>query len=70
MVTINVRCSNEAKTTVEVELHQTVNDLKEAIFKQLPDYPVSCQKLIFSGRVLKDDDVLSTCKMVSVTVLH
>lgn len=47
----------DSKYTVEAERTWTVADLKEGVAKEA-DITVEDQKLIYKGKILKDDDVL------------
>ncbi|KAJ3332315.1 hypothetical protein HDU76_000645 [Blyttiomyces sp. JEL0837] len=73
-ITLNVKSSNESKFTVEVDPTGTVLSLKEAIAKHLESSslptPAENQRLIFAGRVLKDEEVLSTYKIVDGSTIH
>jgi ubiquilin len=67
MVEINVKCTNEIKLSVAAELSDTVKSLKEKIEDKLKDSaiptPAGSQRLIFSGRVMKDEETLSIYKI-------
>jgi len=43
---------------VEAEEQATVETLKKIIAEAKPDFPADLQKLIYSGRILKDEDVV------------
>ncbi|KAJ3190972.1 hypothetical protein HK101_008195, partial [Irineochytrium annulatum] len=67
MVTINVKSSNEAKFSVDVGEGATIAKVKDAIANAMEataPTPVGNQRLIFSGRVLKDEENLTTYKIV------
>ncbi|KAG8901413.1 hypothetical protein FRB99_005324 [Tulasnella sp. 403] len=72
-VTINVKGKssrpNELKLTITIELEKTVKDLKAAIADK-SNVEAERQRLIYSGRVLKDDDQLSTYKIQSNHTVH
>ncbi|KAJ3158901.1 hypothetical protein HK101_001214, partial [Irineochytrium annulatum] len=73
MVTINVKSSNEAKFSVEVGEAATIAEVKDAIAKAMEatnPTPVANQRLIFSGRVLKDEENLATYKIVDGSTIH
>ena len=54
-MTINIKTTKGAKDQVTVSGTATVKQLKEAIAEKLPGSPVECQRLIYKGRVMKDD---------------
>lgn len=53
-ITVNIKCSNADKATIKVERNATVLDMKELIAGSL-SVPAAQQRLIYKGRVLKDD---------------
>ncbi|KAL7753469.1 hypothetical protein RI367_001244 [Sorochytrium milnesiophthora] len=69
-ITLNIKSSSEAKCSVSIESDQTVLTLKEKIAETMPDYPANAQRLIFAGRVLKDEEVLSTYKVADGNTIH
>ena len=56
-VAVNVRCSNGTKFSVTTSLDSTVESFKELI-AQNSDVPANQQRLIYKGRILKDDQTL------------
>lgn len=56
---INIRCSNGSKFSVRASLESTVGDFK-AILAQNCDIPADQQRLIYKGRILKDDQTLTS----------
>lgn len=66
-VNINIKCSNEVKLAVSVDPTETVKSLKEKIEEKLKESaiptPAASQRLIYSGRVMKDEEVLSIYKI-------
>jgi ubiquilin len=64
---IFIKCTNEVKLTITVEPTETVKLLKEKIEEKLKDSAIptsaSAQRLIYSGRVMKDEEVLSIYKI-------
>ncbi|KAI0706095.1 ubiquitin-related domain-containing protein [Cytidiella melzeri] len=74
-VQINVKGPNELKLLIPISTDKTVLDLKQAIADR-SDVPADRQRLTYSGRVLKDGDILAvyniqpshTVHMVAVTV--
>ena len=70
-VTFTIKSSSDQKHVVTVSLASTVADLKQKL--AAADYaniPVERQRLIYSGRVLKDPDTLSACKIKEGNTVH
>lgn len=57
VVAVNVRCSNGSKFSVRTSLESTVESFK-ALVAQNCDVPANQQRLIYKGRILKDDQTL------------
>ncbi len=55
---INIKGPSDLKLSIDITSDQTVRQLKEAIEKQKPDVPADAQRLIYAGKVLKDDEAL------------
>ncbi|KAF9269700.1 hypothetical protein L218DRAFT_976715 [Marasmius fiardii PR-910] len=68
-IQINVKGPNELKLQITIATDKTVAELKEAIAKQ-SDVEAARQRLIYSGRVLKDEDVLSVYKIQTSHTIH
>lgn len=58
-LTLLIRCANATKYTVTVEDEGTVMDLKKAIEGQA-QIPATEQRLIVAGKIMKDDQPLSS----------
>lgn len=58
-VAINIRCANGSKFTVRTSLESTVEAFK-AVLAQNCDVPAAQQRLIYKGRILKDDQTLQS----------
>lgn len=56
-VVVNVRCSNGSEFSVHVNLDSTVESFK-SILAQNCEIPPQQQRLIYKGRILKDDQTL------------
>lgn len=56
-VNINVRCSNGSKFSVQIAVDSTVSSFKDAAACSC-DIPAEQQRLIYKGRILKDDQTL------------
>ena len=70
-VTFHVKSANNQKHTLTLPLSTTTIDLKEKL--STPEYanvPAASQRLIYSGRVLKDDDTLATHKVKDGNTMH
>jgi ubiquilin len=68
-LTIHIKCSNGDKAEVKVESTATVLDLKEKITEKL-QVPSSQQRLIYKGRVLKDDLTLESYEIQDGHTVH
>lgn len=58
-VKINIRCSNGTKFAVEIDLESTVDTFK-AVLAEKCEIAVEQQRLIYKGRILKDDQTLKS----------
>ncbi|KAG4380166.1 hypothetical protein GLYMA_16G118400v4 [Glycine max] len=56
-VNINVRCSNGFKFSVQIAVDSTVSSFKDVVARNC-DIPAEQQRLIYKGRILKDDQTL------------
>jgi ubiquilin len=70
-ITINIKCSNSDKSSVVVSTSATIVELKAKI-AEVTEVPPESQRLIYKGKVLKDDSTVEfyaiadgdTCHMV------
>ncbi|KAK4626728.1 Ubiquitin domain-containing protein DSK2 [Fulvia fulva] len=70
-ITFNIKSSSDAKHVVTVPLSMTVGDLKQKISTpEYADTPPERQRLIYSGRVLKDADTIASCKIKDGNTVH
>lgn len=70
-ITFNVKSSSEAKYVLTLPLTTTVLDLKSKLSgADYADIPPDRQRLIYSGRVLKDADALSVYKIKEGNTVH
>lgn len=69
VVTVNIRCSNGSKFTVETALDATVETFK-VLLAERSDVPVAQQRLIYKGRILKDDQTLASYGVESEHTIH
>ncbi|GAA5975770.1 hypothetical protein JCM10908_005275 [Rhodotorula pacifica] len=68
--TLNIKGPSDLKLSVTVPSDATVEQLKEAISKEKEDYPVDQQRLIFSGRVLKNEDPMTKYGIKQGVAIH
>lgn len=71
IVTFNIKSSSDQKHVVSVPESISVLELKQKL--ATPDYadiPADRQRLIYSGRVMKDADPLSTYKIKDGNTVH
>lgn len=70
-ITFNIKSSNDAKFVLTMSLSLTVLDLKTKLAgSDYADIPPERQRLIYSGRVLKDPDTLSSYKIKEGNTIH
>ncbi|KAB2045960.1 hypothetical protein ES319_D01G199800v1 [Gossypium barbadense] len=68
-VLVNIRCSNGSKFTVRTSLESTVGVFK-SLLAQNCDVPADQQRLIYKGRVLKDDQTLQSYGLQADHTIH
>jgi ubiquilin len=70
-ITFNVKAANDAKYVLTLPTTSTVGDLKTQLSTpEHADIPPERQRLIYSGRVLKDGDTLSSTKIKDGHTVH
>lgn len=70
-ITFNIKSSSDAKHVVTVPESMTVLDLKQKLStSEYADTPADRQRLIYSGRVLKDNDTLAVYKIKDGNTVH
>lgn len=70
-LTFNVKAANDAKYVLSLAASTTVADLKAKLStSEYADIPAERQRLIYSGRVLKDQDTLSSAKIKDGHTVH
>lgn len=70
-VTFNIKSSSDAKFVLTLPLSITVLDLKNKLAgADYADIPPERQRLIYSGRVLKDPDTLASYKIKEGNTVH
>lgn len=67
-VTVHIRCSSGSKISVQTCLNATVGAFK-AVVAGSCDVPEEQQRLIYKGRILKDDQTLESYGMPFVDLL-
>ncbi|XP_059449361.1 ubiquitin domain-containing protein DSK2b-like isoform X3 [Corylus avellana] len=68
-VVINIRCSNGSKFTVRTSLGSAVSAFK-VVLAQSCDVPADQQRLIYKGRILKDDQTLESYGLKAEHTVH
>ncbi|KAH9710656.1 ubiquitin domain-containing protein DSK2b [Citrus sinensis] len=58
-VKVNIRCSNGTKFSVDIDLESSVETFKAALAEKC-EVPPQQQRLIYKGRILKDDQTLKS----------
>lgn len=70
-ITFTVKSSADAKYNLTLPLSTTVSDLKQKLSTaEYADTPADRQRLIYSGRVLKDNETLDTYKIKDGHTIH
>lgn len=70
-ITFTVKSSTDAKFTLTLPLSTPVSQLKEQLSSsEYADAPADRQRLIYSGRVLKDNETLDTYKIKDGHTIH
>lgn len=68
-VTVHIRCFNGSKFSVRISLNSTVGSLKSVVAQNC-DVAAERQRLIYKGRVLKDDHTLESYGIVNQFSLY
>ena len=70
-ITFNVKSSSEAKYVLTLPVSTTVADMKQKLStEEYANLPPERQRLIYSGRVLKDPDTVGSCKIKDGNTVH
>lgn len=70
-ITFTVKSSTDAKFTLTLPVSTPVSELKQKLSSsELADTPADRQRLIYSGRVLKDNETLETYKIKDGHTIH
>ncbi|XP_010935273.1 ubiquitin domain-containing protein DSK2a isoform X2 [Elaeis guineensis] len=67
--TVHIRCSNGSKFSIQAVLDSTVGSFK-AVLAEKCDVPAEQQRLIYKGRILKDDQTLASYGVDSDHTIH
>ena len=67
--TVHLKTIDNATHPVCVQPHFRVSDLKQ-LAEPLVSVPVHRQRLVFRGKVLHDEELLSSCQLNEADVLH
>ncbi|CAN4109784.1 unnamed protein product [Withania somnifera] len=68
-VTINIRCSSGSKFAVQINLDSSVGSFK-SILVELANIPAEQQRLIYKGRILKDEQTLESYGLEADHTVH
>ncbi|CAM9140758.1 unnamed protein product [Discosporangium mesarthrocarpum] len=68
-ITVNVRCSNGEKFSSQVDPAKTVLEFKQSIAEKAAVTP-ELQRLIFKGRVMKDEQTLASYTVEADSTVH
>ncbi|KAK7367210.1 hypothetical protein VNO80_09219 [Phaseolus coccineus] len=68
-VNINIRCSNGSKFSVQISLDSLVRSFKDVVARNC-DIPADQQRLIYKGRILKDDQTLQSYGLEADHTVH
>lgn len=68
-ITVNVKASNDKKYAIEVDTDATIEEFKQLISIKT-DITPDRQRLIYSGRVLKDEEKIETYKISDGHTVH
>ncbi|KAH1266796.1 Ubiquitin domain-containing protein DSK2b [Glycine max] len=68
-VNINIRCSNGSKFSVQIGLDSTIRSFKDAVARNC-DISADQQRLIYKGRILKDDQTLQSYGLEADHTVH
>ena len=69
-ITLHIKGPSALKLSVTISKDQTVLQLKERIATENNDFPAECQRLIYSGKVLKDPETLASYNVQDSHTIH
>jgi ubiquilin len=68
-ITVQIKCSNDTKYPISIARSATILELKQALVEPA-DCPVERQRLIYSGRVLKNEETVQSYKIGDGHIVH
>lgn len=69
-IAVNIKAPSDVKLQINVPEDATVADLKTLVAAANSDFPADAQRLIFSGKVLKDEDPVSKYNLKNGHTIH
>ena len=69
-IEVNVKGGNDVKMQIKVPEDATVADLKALVAQNNSEYAADQQRLIFAGKVLKDEDPISKYNLKNGHTIH
>ncbi|CEH15302.1 Ubiquitin-like protein [Ceraceosorus bombacis] len=69
-ISVNIKGPSELRLSVKIATDATIRQLKEKIQEQKPEVTAESQRLIYSGKVLKDDETVAFYKLVNGHTIH
>ena len=69
-ITLHIKGPSALKLSVTISKDQTVLQLKERIATENNDFPAESQRLIYSGKVLKDPETLASYNAQDNHTIH
>lgn len=70
-ITFKVKASGEKNHTITMNESATVSDLKTKLAtEEFENIPIERQRLIYSGRVMKNEDTLTSYKIKTGNTIH
>ena len=70
VISINIKGPSDLKLSLKVDSAITVEDLKQQIATENGDFPADQQRLIYSGRVLKDNETVEKYGLKDGHTIH
>ncbi|KAI9226710.1 MAG: hypothetical protein DHS80DRAFT_27797 [Piptocephalis tieghemiana] len=69
-INLQIKSASEAKLSIDISSTATIRELKEAIEAKANDAPADRQRLIYSGKVLKDTESIASYKIATGHTVH
>merc|ERR1719340_604103 len=70
IITIHVKTPKDNPKTIQIEDNAVIKDFKTKVSAEFNNTPVGQLCLIFSGKILKDDDTLGTHNITDGMTVH